>query len=266
MTLVQLFVIAVLQGLTEFLPISSSAHLILVPHLTGWPDQGLAIDIAVHVGTLFAVLLYFRADVWFMLQGLSDLVRGRWSAGGRLVALIALATVPVVLAGLLLKLTGIQDGMRAVEIIIATTIGYAVLLYVVDKRAPATRTMDSFDARSAVIIGLAQALAPVPGTSRAGITITAARWLGFQRTEAARISMLMSIPTILAAGALLGLELYDGGTPTLTLDAGIAALFAFGAALLAIWGMMRWLEHASYTPFVIYPILLGLGLLAWLLA
>tara|TARA_R110002167_G_scaffold122663_1_gene301253 strand:- start:315 stop:1115 length:801 start_codon:yes stop_codon:yes gene_type:complete len=263
-TLLQLFVIAVVQGLTEFLPISSSAHLILVPQLTGWQDQGLAIDIAVHVGTLFAVLLYFHRDVLLMLRGLLDLLRGRWSEGGRLMALVALATVPVVLVGLIFKLLGIQDALRSVEVIIVTTIGFGILLWVVDRRAPDDKGIESFNVRSALLIGLAQALAPIPGTSRSGITITAARWLGFRRTEAARISMLLSIPTILAAGSLLGLDLYQAETAALTRDALIAGALAFGTALLAIWGMMRWLQTASYTPFVVYRMLLGLALIAWL--
>lgn len=266
MTILQLFVIAVVQGLTEFLPISSSAHLILVPQLTGWSDQGLAIDVAVHVGTLFAVLIYFHRDVAVMFAGLFDLLRGRWSDGGRLVVLIALATVPVVVAGLVFKVSGFADLLRdSLGVMIATTIGYAILLWVVDKRAPVTRTMGDFRWRAAIVIGLAQALALVPGTSRSGITITAARWLGFERTEAARLSMLLSIPTILAAGGLLGLDLIEADQPALTYDAILAAVLAFVSALVAIWGMMRWLKTASYTPFVIYRLLLGLGLLGWVM-
>lgn len=264
MTLLQLFVIAVVQGLTEFLPISSSAHLILVPQLTGWQDQGLAIDIAVHVGTLFAVLIYFHRDVRLMLAGVVDLARGRWSAGGRLVTMLALATVPVVLVGLVFKLAGVQDALRSIEVIIVTTIGFGILLWVVDRRTPEVRDIGDFGMRAALLIGLAQALAPIPGTSRSGITITAARWLGFRRTEAARISLLMSIPTILAAGSLLALDLLESDTAALTQDAATAAALAFIAALLAIWGMMRWLQRASYTPFVLYRLALGLVLIGWL--
>ena len=160
MTLLQLFVIAVVQGLTEFLPISSSAHLILVPQLTGWQDQGLAIDIAVHVGTLFAVLIYFHRDVRLMLAGVVDLARGRWSAGGRLVTMLALATVPVVLVGLVFKLAGVQDALRSIEVIIVTTIGFGILLWVVDRRTPEVRDIGDFGMRAALLIGLAQALAP----------------------------------------------------------------------------------------------------------
>lgn len=265
MTFLQLFVIAIVQGLTEFLPISSSAHLILVPQLTGWRDQGLAIDVAVHVGTLFAVLIYFRRDVAVMLVGVADLARGRWSDGGRLVVLIGVATVPVVAAGLVFKVSGLSDLLRdSLEVMIGTTIGFAILLWAADRFAPATKTLAQFGWRPAILIGLAQALALVPGTSRSGITITMARWLGFERTEAARISMLMSIPTILAAGGLLSLDLIEAQEPTLTYDALLSAVLAFVSALAAIWGMMRWLQTASYTPFVIYRLLLGLGLLGWL--
>jgi len=265
MSELQIAVLALVQGITEFLPISSSAHLILVPVLTGWPDQGLVIDVAVHVGSLGAVLVYWRRDLWTMLRGL-----GEWHtpggllghSGRRLIALIAVATVPVLAAGLVLKSVG-TEGLRAAAVIGWASLGFGLLLYVVDLRAPRARRLEELGFGGALVIGLAQVLALIPGTSRAGITITAARWLGFERDEAARFSMLLSIPTILAAGALLTLDLLELGAGRDGGAALIAALLAFASALAAIALMMRWLRHATYTPFVIYRCLLGLGLLVY---
>lgn len=259
----QIVVLALVQGVTEFLPISSSGHLVLVPGLTGWPDQGLLIDVAVHVGSLFAVLVYWRRDLAAMLRGLVDWQGGLVEAPGRrLIVLLAVATAPVVVAGLALKLAG-TAGLRSIEVIGWTSLGFGLLLYVVDLRAPRGRTLEQLGVGGALFIGLAQTLALIPGTSRAGITITAARWLGLQRDEAARFSMLLSIPTILAAGELLFFDLVAYGQARPSADALLATLLAFASALAAIALMMRWLRHASYTPFVAYRCLLGVGLLAY---
>lgn len=263
MSEVQIIVLALVQGITEFLPISSSAHLVLVPALTGWPDQGLLIDIAVHVGSLGAVLLYFRGDVGLMLGGLAQAAGGKVSApGARLVLMIALATIPVVVAGIVLK-TLFDEGLRSVAVIGWASLLFGILLYVVDRRASRQREIAGMAWSDALLIGLAQALALIPGTSRAGITITAARALGFERGESARFSMLMSIPTILAAGALLTLDLVELGALDIRRDVLLAAILSFAAAFAAIAFLMRWLQHASFTPFVIYRCLLGLLLLVW---
>lgn len=262
MSLLQLFVLSVVQGITEFLPISSSAHLVLVPALTGWPDQGLALDVAVHIGTLGAVVAFFWRDVVTMLAGCADLVRARWTDAARLTVLVVVATVPVVAIGLAVKLiTG--DGIRSVTVIAWTTVLFAIVLYLADRYGSTHRTMDSLGLRDAVLMGLAQAIALVPGTSRSGICITAARMLGFQRTEAARFSMLMSIPTTIAAGTLLSIEIVRSGDNALRADSLMAGGMAFVAAFLALAAMMRWLRLHSFTPFVVYRLLLGLGLLAW---
>ena len=208
MTLFHLLLVAVIQGITEFLPVSSSGHLILLPNLTGMADQGQAIDVAVHVGTLLAVILYFWRDVAAALLGLGRLVRGRADTpGAKLALLLIIATVPVVLAGLVLKLTGLDDALRSVAVIGWTMLIFGIVLYWADQRGAETRSTGDWTLRHAIIMGLWQAVALIPGTSRSGITITGGRLLGYAREDAARLSMLMSIPTIIASGTLLGLEL-----------------------------------------------------------
>ena len=258
----QLVVLALVQGITEFLPISSSGHLVLVPMLVGWPDQGLGLDVAVHVGTLGAVVAYFRHDVWRLLVGAARLFTGRPDAWTRLALQIAAATVPVVIAGAALSSLG-AGALRSPALIGWTTLGFGVLLYVVDRTRPMVRAVGDMTFSGALLIGLAQVLALVPGTSRSGITITAARGLGFTRAEAARFSMLLSIPVIVAAGTPLGVELYQSTDTHLASGMLGAALVAFGSALAAIGVFMRWLERASFTPFVVYRVVLGAGLLIW---
>ncbi len=265
MDLLNLLVLAVVQGITEFLPISSSAHLILVPVIFGWPDQGLAIDIAVHVGTLAAVLLYFHRDVLDLVAGLWLAITGRPDHRSRLVLHLIVATLPIVLAGLLAKdLVGTT--FRSGLLIATTTIVFGIVLWFADRGAERhDRGLDQMTLRDAIVIGLAQVLAILPGTSRSGITMTAALFLHFSRTESARFSMLLSIPTIAAAGLLATLDLLQSGDATLQADALWAALLAFVAALCAIWGLMKWLQTSSFTPFVIYRLVLGVFLLFWLL-
>ena len=264
MSLLHLAVLAIVQGITEFLPISSSGHLILVPELTGWPDQGLAMDVAVHVGTLVAVLAYFHRDVWSMMVGLVHLVVGRRGDGdARLVLNVIIATVPTVIAGGALVASGLVDALRSVAVIGATMLGFGVVLYVADMLGMTMRRLDHMTGGKALLIGLSQVLALIPGTSRAGITITAARMLGFERREAARFSMLVAIPTILGAGVLQGGELWRSGDLELGYQALLAAALAFVSALIGVAAMMAWLQRASFTPFVIYRMIVGAALLAW---
>ncbi len=261
MPILHLAVLALIQGITEFLPISSSGHLVLVPAFTGWPDQGVVIDVAVHVGTLGAVVLYFWRDLGAMVLGLGRLTKGREDPGARLAGLLIVGTIPAVIAGFFLN-RYYPGGIRGLEIIAWTTLGFGVLLYITDRFGMTVRRVEHLTYGDTLIIGLAQVLALVPGTSRSGITMTAARFLGFERKEAARFSMLLSIPVIIGAGALKGLELYRAGETQLTGDAFIAAGFAFVAALAAIAAMMAWLRRASFTPFVVYRVVLGVFLLA----
>jgi len=256
-----IIVLAVVQGVTEFLPVSSSGHLILVPMVTGWPDQGLLIDVAVHIGTLGAVMVYLWRDMAAMAVGGVRLATGRLEGGGRLLLYLAAGTRPGALAGLLLKdLVG--SNLRSAMVIGWATLGFGVVLYAADRWAVTVRRLEHMRIGGAVLIGLAQVLALIPGTSRSGVTITAARVLGYQRRDAARFSMLLSIPTILAAGTLLTLDLVEART-AVRAEAAIVAGFAFAAALIAIAVMMKWLEKASFTPFVVYRLILGALILAW---
>ena len=264
MSLFHLLLVAVIQGITEFLPVSSSGHLILLPNLTGMADQGQAIDVAVHVGTLGAVILYFWSDVRGALAGLPRLARGKTdTAGARLAFLLLVATVPVILIGLLLKLTGLDDAMRSVTVIGWTMLIFGLVLWWADQKGASDLGAGDWSTRHAWILGFWQAVALIPGTSRSGIVITGARALGYARPDAARLSMLMSIPTILASGALLGAEVVGEADWEMLRLAGIGAVFAFAAALLALALMMRLLRSVSFTPYVIYRVILGVFLLWW---
>ena len=258
-------VLALVQGITEFLPISSSGHLILVPALTGWEDQGVVIDVATHVGTLVAVLIYFRRDVAAMAAGFLALAVRRYDAGARLALLVVTATVPTVIAGAVLHELG-PDLVRSAAIIAWATLGFGILLGIADRVGATSGRTEDITFGGAVVFGLAQVLALIPGTSRSGITMTAGRFLGLGREAAARFSLLMAIPTILGAGTLAGWDLYQAGDVSLGLDALLAAILSCLAALAAIALMMRWLRRASFMPFVIYRVILGLGLLIWLYA
>ncbi|MBR9841523.1 MAG: undecaprenyl-diphosphate phosphatase [Rhodobacteraceae bacterium] len=262
MSFLHILLVAIIQGVTEFLPVSSSGHLILLPNLTGLNDQGQAIDVAVHVGTLGAVVLFFWSDVRIALAGLPRLLTGRAdTAGSRLAFLLIIATIPVILAGLVLKITGLSDAMRSIAVIGWTMLGFGLVLWWMDQRGSSDKRTEDWSLRDAIILGLWQAVALIPGTSRSGITITGARHLGYERSEAARISMLMSIPTILASGILLGVEVAGNADMATARDGAIAAVFAFIAALLALGIMMRLLKSVSYTPYVIYRVILGIVLL-----
>ena len=262
MPLFTLVLVALIQGLTEFLPVSSSGHLILLPSLTGLDDQGQIIDVSAHVGTLAAVILYFWSDVKLALAGTLRLLRGRVDTQGAWLALcLVIATVPVILAGLVLKLTGLSDAMRSITVIGWAMLLFGLLLYWADQKGETHKTAANWSLKDALVMGLWQAVALIPGTSRSGITITAARMLNYDRSDAARLAMLMSIPTILASAALLSLDVIGTATVADLRDIGIVVVLSFAAALLALTLMMRLLKSVSYTPYVIYRIALGLVLL-----
>lgn len=257
-----MILVAIIQGLTEFLPISSSGHLILLPSLTGMEDQGQAIDVAVHVGTLGAVVLYFWSDVKNAIAGLPHALTGRTDTQQSRLALgLIIATIPTVIAGLVLYLTGLSDAMRSIAVIGWTMLLFGLLLYWMDQKGPQSKTTSDWGPRDAAIMGLWQAIALIPGTSRSGITITGARHLGFAREDGARIAMLMSIPTIIASGVLLSVDVIQQANAQLAKDSAIAAVFAFVSALLALSLMMRLLRSVSFTPYVIYRVILGVILL-----
>ncbi|GAB6039979.1 undecaprenyl-diphosphate phosphatase [Endothiovibrio diazotrophicus] len=255
-----LLALALLQGFTEFLPISSSAHLILLPLLNGWTDQGLAFDVAVHLGTLLAILLYFRREVVTMTFAWGRSVAGRGTDDdGRLAWWVIIGTLPVVVGGLLLDQV-VEETLRSPLVIAATTIGFGLLLWW-SERYVGQRSEHQLTWRDVLIIGFSQVLALIPGTSRSGITMTAALWLGLTRTAAARFSFLLSIPTILGAALLKGLELAaaPGGAPWLTLATAAAASAI--SAYICIHLFLKLLERIGFTPFVIYRLLLGAVLL-----
>jgi len=258
MTLYYLFLTSAVQGITEFIPVSSSGHLVLLPGLTGMPDQGLQLDVAAHVGTLGAVILYFRRDVFRVMKGVPGLARGRIRSEDEKLAMhLALATVPVVAFGALLTVFGLDDAMRSIEVVGWATLAFGIVLYWADATERNDRSADGWTARDAIVMGLWQALALIPGASRSGVVISGARRLGFERKDAARLAMLMSIPTIIAAGALTGAEAAGEADAAFLVNGAIVAAVSFACALMALKLMMRFLEGYTYKPYVYYRIVLG---------
>lgn len=257
----QVVVLALVQGLTEFLPISSSAHLILPSQVLGWPDQGLAFDVAVHVGTLLAVMLYFQRDLRLMITAwFASVFKGKHSSDSRLAWAVIIATIPAAVAGLVLN-DFIEANLRSALVIAISTLIFGVLLWWADSSARKERDESNINVRDAIVIGLSQALALIPGTSRSGITMTAALMLGLTRQAAARFSFLLSIPLILAAGLLKGLELYQVGSESQISHTLVGGAIAFLAALACIHFFLKLLDRIGMLPFVIYRLLLGAVLL-----
>ncbi|MCP5420042.1 MAG: undecaprenyl-diphosphate phosphatase [Gammaproteobacteria bacterium] len=261
MDMLQVITLALVQGLTEFLPISSSAHLILVPLLTGWDDQGLAYDVAVHVGTLTAVVVYFRAELWAMLMAwLNSLRTRRMTPDARLAWAVLLGTIPVGLVGLLFK-DVIENQLRSMLVIAVATIGFGLLLWWADVRGQRRRDEHTINWKDVLVIGGAQAVALIPGASRSGITMTAGLAMGLTREAAARFSFLLSIPVIVLAGGLETLDLvrepqhaHWGG---IVLGTAISAVSAY----LCIHYFLKMLERVGMWPFAVYRLVLGIGLL-----
>jgi undecaprenyl-diphosphatase len=266
MELLRILVLALIQGVTEFLPISSSGHLLLVPAVTGWPDQGLLSDVMVHMGSFLAVVVYFWRDCLNLVVGVLDMLRGRMTPWGRLALNIVLGTIPAVVFGIFLDKIGFMDAVRDMPQVIAwNAIVFGLLLYLCDRFGMNKRTMADMNLPPALIIGLAQALAIIPGTSRSGITITAARAMGFERSEATRFAFLLGVPAIAGAGVLkLGDALSSG--QTISLQMILTAVLTFFVALGTIAVLMRMVRNISFLPFAVYRVALGLlllGLLYW---
>jgi len=256
--------LSVLQGLTEFLPVSSSGHLILFSKFTSFPDQGMALDIAVHVGSIFAVMIYFRKVIWQVVKGTlkSYFIPNFNNFGSRVFWLMVIGTLPVVFVGMMFRKYGIEfrdeDGSKVIG---WTILGFGLLLFVADKIGWTIRKVEHLGVIDAILIGCAQCLALVPGTSRSGVTMTMARFLGMERSEAAKFSMLLSIPAIIGAATLVGYELYSEGQIVQLLQAVDGVIYSFIASILAIDIMMWWLKKSTFLPFVIYRIALGTILL-----
>ena len=254
MTYTQGVVLGLVQGLTEFLPVSSSGHLILVPHVFGWPDQGLAFDAVMHLGTLAALLAYFRRELLGMVTG---------ALSRRLAVLLVLATIPGALAGVVLEKL-IESKLRSPVLIAATTAGWAIVMWIADRRAAAASAtpgdpLERVSLRQALAVGCAQALALIPGTSRSGITITTGLLGGFDRATAARFAFLLGIPITAGAGSLKALHLLKEGLPPGEAGPLAAALVtAFVSGWFAVWFLVSYLRTRSLRPFVVYRLLLAL--------
>jgi undecaprenyl-diphosphatase len=261
---IQTTLLALIQGITEFLPISSSAHLILPSALLGWEDQGLAFDLAVHLGSLLAVIHYFRKDLLEIARALlAQLVRGERSENSRLGWHLVVATIPVVIAGLLLK-DLVETTLRSVVVITATTLVFGVLLWVADRRTRTDRNLQQLDWKTSLFIGLAQILSLVPGTSRSGITMTAALFCHLDRHAASRFSFLLSIPVTAGAVLLLLLDLL--AAPAVDwFELAYATTVAAAASWLCIHYFLKLISTWSFLPFVIYRLLLGTGLFLFVL-
>lgn len=262
----QVVVLSVVQGLTEFLPISSSAHLILVPVLTDWNDQGLTFDVAVHLGSLLAVVTYFRHDLkrmavsWAMSLRIRTLRQGSDDPDARLAWWVLLATVPVCVAGLALH-DHIEVGMRSPLWIAFGLIAFGLVLAYADWNRRAGRSEYQLSLRDAMLIGLAQALALIPGTSRSGITITAALLLGLSREGASRFSFLLSVPVIILASGLeiVGLVQSPSHIDWPAMMAGV--VLSGLSAYFCIHYFLAFIARIGMQPFVVYRIVLGLWLL-----
>ena len=263
MDLIQIIILSLLQGFTEFLPISSSAHLILPSKVLGWSDQGLAFDVATHIGTLAAVILYFRRDIISITQGwLTTGFSKRMNDNGRLAWAIVIATIPAGLVGLVYS-DWIESNLRSTEVIAYSTIGFGLLLLAADRMASEHKDLVQMTLTAALIIGIFQALALIPGTSRSGITITAALFLGFQQQSAARFSFLISIPLILAAGLLKTKELVEQAAQVDWAEIGLAAFISALSAYVCIYFFLAIINRIGMMPFVVYRLALGAVLLIW---
>ncbi len=262
MTIYEIIILAIIQGITEFLPISSSAHLLLPAELLGWRSQGLAFDVAVHVGSLLAVLIYLRREISDMTI---DFFRfgftKQQTENSRLAWWVIVGTLPIILIGFLLK-DWIELNARTALVMAVTTIGFGLLLWYADATAKLTKKMTQMRIGQAVIIGIAQILALIPGTSRSGITMTASLMLGFDRESAARFSFLLSIPAILGAGLLSTLDLLQEADAVDWTALLYGAAFSFVSAYLCIYLFLNWISRIGMLPFVIYRLILG-AILLW---
>ncbi|WP_444893242.1 undecaprenyl-diphosphate phosphatase [Microbulbifer sp. TRSA001] len=258
----QIVILALIQGLTEFLPISSSAHLILPSEVLGWQDQGLAFDVAVHFGSLLAVVSYFRKDIWVLIRdGLGGFTDKQFTDEGRLAWLIVLATIPVGLIGLVFK-GFIETHLRSAGVIAATTIGFGILLWWADAKGRRVESLAQLNWKKALLIGLSQVLALIPGTSRSGITMTAGLMLGMKREAAARFSFLMSIPVIALSAILLTIELLALESVPWN-DLLLGTVLSCISAYLCIHFFLQFISRIGMAPFAIYRLVLGV-ILIWM--
>lgn len=262
----QLLILSIIQGLTEFWPVSSSGHLNLVHLLTNWQDQGPLIDVAVHFGSLFAVLIYFWRDIVHLLKAAGNLLLGRFDKDTRFLIYLVVASIPLLIAGFILLKSGYYKDLRTIEVIAWANIIFAFVLWWCDANPPMVRKLEDITWKDALFVGFSQIIALIPGASRSGITMSAARYLEFDRVEAARFAMLLAIPSILGLGLGTVYELVQSGDASLQSDAIFVGVLSFLTALFSIWFMMALLKRMSMLPFVIYRFILGAALLGFIYA
>lgn len=259
---IHILYLSILQGITEFLPVSSSGHLILLSKFTNFPDQGLVLDVAVHFGSILAVFMYFSSTIADMIKGVwkSRFIPNTANESAKLFWLLVVGTLPIVVVGLLLRNYG-TEWMRSTKLIGWTILGYGLLLLVADSCSMTVRQIKHMGFLDAILIGLAQCLALIPGTSRSGITITMARFLGLERTEAAKFSMLLSIPAIIGATSLVCWKIIADGDFAEIAQVFDGVVYSYAASIVAIYIVMWWLKKSTFFPFVIYRVALGTFLL-----
>jgi len=262
MELTQAIILALIQGVTEFLPISSSAHLILVPILTDWPDQGIAYDVALNTATLLAVIIYLREDIVRMIRGLWQVIADRsWHGNpdGRLAVMLLVGTIPVGFAGLFAH-DIVANHLRTIQVIAWSSIVWGVALWLADRK-PGIDGLSRIGLPTAIVVGLAQALALIPGTSRSGITMAAGLFMGLSRSGAARFSFLLAVVVGFMAGGMEGVELIKGGASTPWMAVAIGFVVASITAYVTIHYFLKLITRFSMAPFVLYRVALGITLL-----
>ena len=260
----QIIILALVQGLTEFLPISSSAHLVLLPQILQWPGHGLVFDVAVHIGSLVAVLYYFRVEVRSMLKSwLCSLAGGEADQDSLLAWWVIIGTIPAVVVGFLLQ-GPIEEKLRSPWIVALASIGFGLVLWMADASSRRTRTEFELDLKDVLIIGCSQVLSLIPGTSRSGITITLGLMLGLTRQAAARFSFLLAMPVIFASGVLQTARMLTEVHPIGWLDLLLGTLISALSAALCIHLFLRLIDRVGMLPFVIYRVLLGMAILVLL--
>ena len=262
MTTFQAIIYGIVQGLTEFLPVSSTAHLILLPWVAGWPDPGLSFDVALHLGTLIALLIYFRADWIALISSALGIIRGRPQApDARMAMQIVIATIPGAIAGALFE-HKVEDALRAPQVIALMLIALALVLVVAEWMGRRKKSLDEISWGDAITVGVAQACAIIPGVSRSGVTITAGLFRGMKRDTAARFSFYLSTPIIAGAVAKRSLEILKAGATIEQLTPFIIGILASGiVGYLAIAFLMRYLQTRTTYVFVYYRIALGIAVL-----
>ncbi len=264
MPILHIFILSAIQGITEFLPISSSGHLQMLPMLTNLEKQSVLIDISVHLGTLGGVIIFFFKDITKILIGFSSILNGKKSADGKILIMIIVATIPLIIVGGLIWISDSVYLFRDIEIIAWATLVFGVLLYMSDRFFLTVRNIETITTFQAIIFGLAQVLSIIPGTSRSGIVITFARFFGYKRIDSVKFAMLLSIPAIILPGILSVAEILDTQNIKLQYDFFLSLFISFIFSLIALTLLMKWVKNSSFFPFALYRIILGTLMLIWI--